>query len=82
MALEEPGIVAVGEAAGVDGLEIALPGEEFASLSTPVLVWFGDGFFVEGLVFVEACLVRRKWVSGGEFGFTIAGRSKSHLPLR
>jgi hypothetical protein len=55
LTLEEPGVVAVGEAAGVDGLEVAAPGEELSGLSAPELLGFGNGLFVEGLVLLEAC---------------------------
>jgi hypothetical protein len=55
LALEEPGIVAVSEAAGVDGLEVAGPGEEIPGLPGPELFGLGDGFFVESLVLLDAC---------------------------
>lgn len=52
-ALEEPGIVTVLKGTRVDSLEVLGPCEEFATESTPKLVWLGNGFFVEGLVFFE-----------------------------
>lgn len=55
LALEEPGVVAAGEGAGVDGLEVAGPGEELAGVAAPELLGLGDGFLVEGLVLLKAC---------------------------
>lgn len=65
LALEEPGIVAVGEAAGVDGLEVAGPGEEIPGLPGPELFGLGYGLFVEGLVFLDAWR-RRMGLVGGQ----------------
>jgi len=68
LAFEEPGVVAVEEGAAVYGLEIFGPGEEGTRFARPVFVGVGDGFFVEGLVFFEACY-------GGEgLGFASFGR--------
>jgi hypothetical protein len=58
LAFEEPSVVAVEEGAAVYGLKIFGPGEEGTRLTRPVFVWVGDGFFVEGLVFFEACCGR------------------------
>jgi hypothetical protein len=40
----------------VDGLEIPLPGKQLSGVSSPELVGLGDGFIVECLVLVEACI--------------------------
>lgn len=50
LALDEPLDIALGEAAGGDGLEVAGPGQQLASCSAPELVGLGDGFLVELLV--------------------------------
>ena len=70
LAFEEPGVVTVGEGAAVDGLEVFRPGEERTGFARPVLIGFGDGFFVEFLVFVETCgnLVRGEGGSIFEVG--------------
>jgi hypothetical protein len=54
LALEEPGVVAILEGTGVDGLEVAVPGEQLAGVAGPELLGLGDGLFVEGLVFLDA----------------------------
>ena len=54
LALEEPGVVTVGQRARVGGLEVARPREQLASVAGPELFGLGDGFFVESLVFLEA----------------------------
>ena len=41
------------ERAGVDGLEVAFPGEESACLARPELVGVRDGFLVEFLVMAD-----------------------------
>lgn len=61
-ALEEPGVVAVLEAAGVDGLEVALPGQELACPLAPELVRLLDRLLVQLLVVVEALEMRFCWV--------------------
>lgn len=50
LALDEPLDIALSEAAGGDGLEVASPGQQLASCSAPELVGLGDGFLVELLV--------------------------------
>ena len=57
LSLQEPRIVSVLEGTAVDGLEISLPGEEFASLLGPEFLRLGDRFVVELFVFVQACIV-------------------------
>jgi len=53
LALEEPSVVAVLEAAGLDGLEVAVPCDELAGTLGPELVWLLDRLLVELLVFVK-----------------------------
>jgi hypothetical protein len=55
LALEEPGIVAVGETAAVDGLEVLGPGEQLAREIAPELVRLCDGFLVQLLVVLKTC---------------------------
>lgn len=53
-ALDEPGVVTVLKAAGMHGLEVALPREQFAGEVTPKLVGVLDGLLVQLLVVLEA----------------------------
>ena len=57
-ALEEPGVVAVGEGARVDGLEVALPGQEVARHFAPELIGFLDRLLVHLLIGVEVAEMR------------------------
>lgn len=55
LALYEPLDVAVSEAAGRDGLKVAVPGQQLAGGAAPELVGLGDGLLVELLVILEVC---------------------------
>lgn len=57
LALNEPLDIALSEAAGGDGLEVAGPGQQLASCSAPELVGLGDGFLVELLVLLQAYVI-------------------------
>lgn len=48
--LNEPSIVAILEASGMNSLEIPFPREQFASDSAPELLGLLNGFFVQLLV--------------------------------
>ncbi len=56
--LEEPGIVAVGKGARVNGLEISLPCQQLSSQPRPELVRLLDRLSVEFLVMLERVEVR------------------------
>ena len=50
----------------MDGLEISLPGQEFASVLPPELLWFLNRLGVERLVLVESWTnisINRAWFS-------------------
>jgi hypothetical protein len=54
LTLQEPRIVSASQGPGVDGLEVPGPGQELSRALCPELVWLGDGFLVELVVFIKA----------------------------
>lgn len=54
LALSEPAVIAGLQRAAVDSLEIAIPGDELASMAAPKLGGLCDGLLVQGLVLFEA----------------------------
>jgi hypothetical protein len=50
LAFDEPSNVAILEGAALDGLEVAVPGQELARAGTPELLGLCDGLLVQPLV--------------------------------